>query len=352
MHQSWKPGDPIPRFKPVKDMDSLLRDVLKDNEIISKDSRDFPSPSRLETEAQKILSDFYEKQAAKAKTWQSYNQDITIDENNILPVGFVKGYDAGKNSEIIQTLDQTTIFPHFCCSLYGPPGNDSNDSSGVETPAIYYSSQYNNIGTDCFVKSWDNFMMFLGRSTKIMDDLQMLVTSAKKEGLRTGNDMITDLFYLAVDGLKNVKEDYIQGTEKIRSIYADLGDRRDFPSFVLKSAEIITSILLSPETQKRIQASNKRGLVPVCQMHFGLGGYHRMLKRDYGWNESTCPKAKYMGLKHPIFAVTPPIYAHEGGAFYDSQTNMIIGKRKQIVEFLMFLNKLWVLDENDLKYLV
>ena len=230
MHQSWKPGDPIPRFKP----DSLLRDVLKDNEIISKDSRDFPSPSRPETEAQKILSDFYEKQIATAKTWQSYNHDLTIDENNILPVGFVKGYDAEKNNEIIQSLNQITIFPHFCCSLYGLRGEKSHDGLETSKPTIYHSSQYNNVGTNCFVKSWDTFMMFLGWSTSVIDDLQMLVTSAKKEGLWSGNDMLTDLYYLAVDGLKNVKEDYIQATETIRSVYTAIGDRCKYPFFVFR----------------------------------------------------------------------------------------------------------------------
>ena len=308
--------------------------------------------SSLDEEIQKILSGFYEKQIAKAKTWQSYNHDITIDEKNILPVGFVKGYSSEKNYKIIKTLNKKTIFPNFCCSLYGPPDNKSPDNSASDIPVIYHSRHYHNVGTDCFVKSWETFMMFLGWSNTIIDDLQMLVSSAQRESLWYGNDMITDLFYLAVNGLNNVKEDFIQGTESIRSIYSNIETIEDYNSFILKSGGIITSILLSSETQQKIQDSDKQGLVPVCQMHFGLGGYHGFLEDAYGWDENTCPKAKFMGMKHPIFAVTPVIYAHKSGAFYDSQTNMIIGKRKQLIGLLLFMNRQKMLDEKDLRYFV
>ena len=197
-----------------------------------------PNQPRGEDEIKKILSDFYAKQAAKAKTWQSYDHDIVIDKENVLPVGFVKGYHAEKIYEIIKALDRIMIFPHFCCSLYGPPGKEPPAEAEIVTPKIYYSSQYNNVGTDCFVKSWDTFMMFVGWSGTIMNNLQLLVASAKKEGLWSGNDMITDLFYLAVDGISNVQEDYLQKTESMRSIYTAIGDRCDYPSLVLASAVI------------------------------------------------------------------------------------------------------------------
>ncbi|MEW6076475.1 MAG: hypothetical protein AB1724_01545 [Thermodesulfobacteriota bacterium] len=311
-----------------------------------------PSSSRQDEKIRKILSGFYEKQAAEAKSWQSYSHHVVINENNVLPVGFVKGYDADNNYQILRILDRITIFPQFCCSLYGAPGTELHNPSVVPTPSIGYSRRYHNVGTDCFVKAWDCFMMFVGWSATIMDDLQQMLAAARQEGLWSGNDMITDLFYLAVEGLANAKEDYIQVTKRNRAIYADIDDRCDYAAFVDKSADILTAILLSPVTRKQIQDSDKPGLTPVCQMHFGLGGYHAMLKRDYGWDEYNCAKAAFMGLKHPIFAVTPPIYAHQSGAFYDSQTNMMIGKRRQLAEFLRFLDQKKMLDEKDLHYLI
>jgi len=301
--------------------------------------------------------DIIQKQIDDARSWQCYNQNISIGEGNILPVGLVKAYGARDNIKILKNLNQVTVFPHFYSSFYGAFGNDPDESNWKrKTPYIYRSEHYenipyrnyNNIGLNCFVKSWDAFMMFVGWTDTIIRDISILVDSAKRyRGLWHGHDMVTDLhspFYKESE----LTDEYFQKIKKMRLIYADLGDQYEYSHFMDKITDIITSVIISTDSKQNFENGDKKGLIPVCPIN--IGGALGILE-DYGWDQSKRVNAEYMGRKFSIYAVSPPVYAHESGGFYDSETNHIIGKPNQIFDFLRFLDQENILDEKDLRYL-
>jgi hypothetical protein len=339
-----------------------LRKILKGLAEKAKDPDQKKELAKLEA---KILidillehDDIIEKQIDDTRSWQCYDQSISIDGDSFLPVGLVKAYGARDNIKILENLNQITAFPHFYSSFYGAFGDDPDENRWKRnTPFIYRSEHYensnyryyNNIGFNCFVKSWDDFMMFVGWPDTIIRDISVLVDSAKRyRGLWNGHDMVTDLhspFY----NESELTNEYLQKIKQMRLIYADLGDQYEYSHFMDKIEDIITSVIISTESKQKLESWDKKGLIPVCPMN--IGGALGVLK-DYGWDQSKGVKADYMGMKFPIYAVAPPVYAYKSGGFYDSETNHIIGKPKQIFDFLRFLHQENILDEKDLRYLI
>ena len=151
---------------------------------------------------------------------------------------------------------------------------------------------------------------------------------------------------------ENLTDDYVENFQKIRRISVEIGDNYDYRSFVHKTMDILTSVQISPDTRGKINDWGKKGLTPLCQIPFGLGGYHHLLIDNFGWEEKSVPKADFSGKKHPMFAITPAYFGHACGAFYDAEKGRVIGKRKQITRFIQFLNQENLLQEHDLKYLI
>ena len=302
-----------------------------------------------------------EKQIEEAPSWQHYADDIKIDKSSIIPMGFHKAYDERSNRKIIDILDKITVFPHYYVSFYGSNGEEPVKDSRNEMPWIYRSNSYKNIGTHSFVRSWDSstmagesFMMFMGWPKSIMADMEAMVSSARKHRtLWCGNDMVTDLYYLCrLGGEENLTDDYVEDLENVRRVSVEIGDSCEYHSFVLKTKDIATSVQISPDTRRNIDDWKNKGLIPLCQIPFGLGGYHHPLIKDFGWEEKKVPKADFAGKKHPMFAITPPCFGHACGAFYDAEKGRVIGKRKQITRFIQFFNQENLLHEHDLKYLI
>ena len=295
-----------------------------------------------------------EKQISEAPSWQHYKHNMEIDKNSIIPMGFHKSYSKEKNRIIIDILDQISVFPHYYVSFYDHHGKGPVNDRKNETPRIHRSNRYSNMGRHSFVKSWDAFMMFMGWPQSIMADTEMVVSSARKHRtLWYGHDMVTDLYYLCGIGPEeNLTDDYVEKLENIRRINVEIGDCYDYHSFVHKTMDIVTSVEISHDTRGNIENRDSNGLVPVCQIPFGIGGYHAILKKDFGWDESKVPKADFMGKKRLVYAITPTIFGHECGAFYDAEIGRIIGKRKHITQFILFLHEESLLHEYDLKYLL
>ena len=243
-----------------------------------------------------------EKQIEEAPSWQHYEDDIKIDKSSIIPMGFHKAFSGVRNRKIINILKQITVFPHYYVSLYGATGEEPVKDGEDGTPGIYRSDSYKNVGMHSFVKSWDGFMMFMGWPQTIMADIEMLLSSARKHRtLWYGHDMVTDLYYLSGLGREdNLTDDYVENSEKIRRINIEIGDKYDYHSFVHKTMDIVTSVEISPDTRENIKNGDKRGLIPICQMPFGLGGYHHFLIENFDWEEAKVPKADFLGKKHPI----------------------------------------------------
>ena len=302
-----------------------------------------------------------DKQIEESPSWQHYTDDIKIKKGSIIPMGFHKVYAKEFNRKIIDILYQITVFPHYYVSFYGSTNNEPVSGGKNGIPGIYRSDSYKNMGMHSFVKLWDSsimdgdsFMMFMGWPQSIMADMEMLVSSAKKNGtLWSGNDMITDLFKLCGLGREgNLTPDYVENFKNIRRVNIEIEDNLDYHSFVLKTMDVVTSVEISPDTRENIKNGGKKGLIPICQIPFGLGGYHHFLTKNFDWDEAKVPKADFLDKKHPIYTITPGYFGHECGGFYDTKKGRVIGKRRHISEFIRFLNQENLLHEYDLKYLV
>ena len=295
-----------------------------------------------------------EKQIEDAPSWQHYADNIKIDKNSIIPMGFHKAFSVARNRHITNILKQITVFPHYYVSFYDSSGKEPVKEMKNGTPSVHYSNSYKNVGRHSIVKSWEGFMMFMGWPQTILADIRMLLSSASKhQTLWCGHDMVTDLFYLSGLGREeNLTDDYIENLEKIRRVSVEIGDRYDYYPFVHKTMDIVTSVEFSSDTRRNIKDWKNKGLVPLCQIPFGLGGYHHLLIDYFGWEEAKVPKANFLGKQHPIYAITPAYFGHACGAFYDAEKGRVIGKRKQITQFIQFLNQENLIHEHDLKYLL
>ncbi|MDY6856801.1 MAG: hypothetical protein SWO11_19265 [Thermodesulfobacteriota bacterium] len=277
----------------------------------------------------KLIGDI-NKQIELASSWQYYTSDLEVNEKSLIPLGFHKAYGAEENQKIIELLNMITVFPHYCLSFYSHPEMDLIIEEKDGAPAVFQSDQYHNIGRETFVKSWGCFMMYIGWPNKIINDIDILVSSAEKcPGLTAGHDMITDLWglknayrYLTCTGQKNATDiDFQKEMGPIRRLHEKyLVNVDDYDTFLYVTRPLLTSIELSPETQKNIASSDYKGLVPLCQIPFGLGGYRPVLERDFGYDKSNILEINFLGVKHPLFAVTPGIFGYESGAFYDPGT--------------------------------
>ena len=299
----------------------------------------------------KYMREDYAKTAGNAG--QYYTEDMELSEHDTIPIGFHKSYDTEKNYWIIQCLNYITIFPHYCFSYRDLSHGKLIQEQSDEFPAIYRSSHCYNFGESSIFTIWDDFMLFMGWPDMILKDIQLLVQSAEKHSMIwTGHDMITDLFYLqrSIDRTEN-ENGYYNHLNSIRKAYLEIQEETNYRSIVAATNNYITSIYISQETNKNIEKSAKRLLVPLCQVPFGLGGYSFTLENDFGYNDKKAAKLKFMNKEHPIFAIKPGIWGHESGVIYNSNNGIVSGTRDSIIKFLSLLAGHNLLIKSDLRYL-
>jgi hypothetical protein len=270
-----------------------------------------------------------------------YLQDMTIDNSSRIVLGFHKAYWSEKNNMMLDEAADNSVaakLPFF--------GSERACFKTEETPIRPQELCYHKIAGHTLAVSWsiggDGYLLFVGIAPGIATDLAMLVA-----GTTCGGDMWTDLESLAFQETP-LRYGSKEREEMIWSLIGrqnDFSGERDPEAFSRKAApETMIAVGLSPRSIALIRKLPLDNIVPICQVPFGIGGYHDVLIRDYGFDESSSPKLYWEKHTHPMFPVYPGLYICPCGALLDENGSAVIGTVEQLISFFSVSGVIGALD--------
>ena len=301
-----------------------------------------------------LLQEIREEYASKADNkGQYYSEDLEISASEIFPLGFHKAYYSRQNWAIVKKLIYLTVFPHYCITYYDLKSGKLIEKNSDDGPEVFRLSAYYNLGENSFFNVWGDKMLFMGWPDSILFDIGLLIDSAKNNrGLWAGNDMITDLFYLAKSSSGDQDSNgYYKQLDSTRKTFLEIQAEIDHKIVLSAIKDYLISIVLSKECKDNIKICADEFLKPLCQVPFGLGGYRQNLEKYYGYREHKVANLKMMDEKYQMFAIRHGLYGHDTRVIYDANKGLVTGKLLDITNFMSVLKTSDLLGDNDLRYL-
>ena len=284
---------------------------------------------------------------------QPYTEDMELSVDDIVPLGFHKAYFRPQNLAIIKNLNYLTVFPHYCFSFYDLSSGKLIDKVSNDGPNVFRLPDCYNFGKNSFFTIWEEYMLFMGWPDSILYDMELLIQSTEKNRtFGTGNDMITDLDSLCykISGDKDSTE-YYEQLNGMRRAFLEIQAHNDHESVSSAIGKYPVSIAISPEGRKKIKNSADDFLTPMCQVPFGLGGYHHILEQEYGYSAQRVSKLKLLNRGYQMFAIKSGLYGHESRVVYNAATGIITGKIVDIKNVLPIFDDHNLLCGSDLRYM-
>ena len=301
-----------------------------------------------------FLKEIREEYTSKAgNKGQYYSEDIEIAASEIFPLGFHKAYYSDQNWAIVKKSIYLTVFPHYCITYYDLKSGKLIEKKIDDGPEVLRLSAYYNLGDNSFFNVWNDNMLFMGWPDSILFDMGLLIDSARNNrGLWAGNDMITDLYSLAQSSCGDKdSHGYYEQLDSTRKTFLEIQAEIDHKIVLSAIKDYLISIVLSRKCKDNIKICVDDFLTPLCQIPFGLGGYHHILEKNYGYRENKVANLKLMDKKYQMFAIRHGLYGHDTRVIYDANKGMVTGKLLNISKFMLVLKARDLLADNDLRYL-
>lgn len=297
---------------------------------------------------------------------QTYSTDCTVGRDTL--AGFHHGCDAALNNGLLDRLLGRGLFPHYGFSFYeNPPGRVVRKGTG-DRPTLFRADRLFNLGKGSLIKTLDASELFSDYGLSFYRNLSFMMVMGKRNGVLKDIDRLSEtaeadrdhplLRFLWLKGKDQggAGKSSNEGISEHHAILEEVGEldfhgENGYADSVYLMSNVMTSLVLSHITVRRIIEASGHGLDELLQIPVMDENYERLLSTVFQFDETCARHADWNGDSLPLCGISPGILGYRG-VLLDVARRTATGKRADLVRFILFLNASKMLDAPDLRYFV